>query len=319
MFWYFLCREIFSEDIWQAWPYPSQGLITISQFSILHFAPHPSCEINQNYLSFHSNDTIKYPTRIELASRTTPTISIQFTLSSTGFCDKFIFSIRQSSMPTSRTSMGSCIWRWTLLSFWSSLQCIVSLLRTRGNMMNARSTSKHFKEAQIWKPWEGEIPHEKNSWMLKFSLTCRLTCRIIYVHSNIVKLCPNKTSPVFNVDHDTELLNFYSYIGEVSCCMKMCCHIFAAPAVSTHYVVFDSFFWWKKCASMWCMSALWVGWWTFGSCLVIFGLISFWPTLGIFGERQSSVIPITPSQWALTKSAMGSFLKEKVPFNIGQK
>ena len=139
------------------------------------------------------------------------------------------------------------------------------------------------------------------------------------IHSNIVKLCPNKTSPVFNVDHDTELLNFYSYIGEVSCCMKMCCHIFAAPAVSTHYVVFDSFFWWKKCASMWCMSALWVGWWTFGSCLVIFGLISFWPTLGIFGERQSSVIPITPSQWALTKSAMGSFLKEKVPFNIGQK
>ena len=66
------------------------------------------------------------------------------------------------------------------------------------------------------------------------------------IHSNIVKLCPNKTSPVFNVDHDTELLNFYSYIGEGTCCMKMCCHIFAAPAVSTHYVVFDSFFWWKK-------------------------------------------------------------------------
>ena len=105
------------------------------------------------------------------------------------------------------------------------------------------------------------------------------------IHSNIVKLCPNKTSPVFNVDHDTELLNFYSYIGEGTCCMKMCCHIFAAPAVSTHYVVFDSFFWWKKCASMWCLSALWVGWWTFGSCLVIFGLISFWPTLGIFGEN----------------------------------
>ena len=55
--------------------------------------------------------------------------------------------------------------------------------------------------------------------------------------------------------------------------------------LSTHYVVFDSFFWWKKCASMWCLSALWVGWWTFGSCLVIFGLISFWPTLGIFGEN----------------------------------
>ena len=137
---------------------------------------------NQPKLSFFPqqwHDQISHKNRTSLQNNTNYFNTIH-TVSSTGFWDKFIFSIRQSSMPTSRTSMGSCIWRWTLLSFWSSLQCIVSLLRTRGNMMNARSTSKHFEEAQIWKPWEGEIPHEKNSWMLKFSLTCRLTCRIIY-------------------------------------------------------------------------------------------------------------------------------------------
>ena len=274
---------------------------------------------NQPKLSFFPqqwhDQIFKYPTRIELASRTTPTISIQFTLSlPLGFGTNLFFPSGSQVCRLQGQAWGAV--PEGELYYLSDHHCFTSK-DTREHdeckvYLKTLWRSKNLKTLRGGNSTWKKLMDVKIQFNLPFNLPYN-------IHSNIVKLCPNKTSPVFNVDHDTELLNFYSYIGEVSCCMKMCCHIFAAPAVSTHYVVFDSFFWWKKCASMWCMSALWVGWWTFGSCLVIFGLISFWPTLGIFGERQSSVIPITPSQWALTKSAMGSFLKEKVPFNIGQK